>query len=526
MTQHLEGLNCSCDAMTRVIRYVTMFACLVLATLENARAMTFFVAPGEVEIKDNGLCSLVEAIENANADLAIHPDCPAGSGTDNINLAAGGTYTIGMAKFLIPGGSLGLGLPVINSPITIQGSKSIIERSSAPATPPFCLIHIAPSGKLLIRSLTLRNAQSVAAAIHNLGNTTLEFSTVSGNSGGGIFSFRGTLSLFNTTITNNSGGFGGGIVNNNGTATIINSTISNNTAVGQGGGIQNNGIGAGTNSATLNLVNSTVSGNSSLVGGGIHNADGGTVTLTNSTVSGNTARSAAGVFAELATFNFINTIVSSDAGGGDCVLLLASVGTNIASLIKDGSCGAAFKGDPKLGPLGNNGGPTFTHALLAGSPAIDAGADCSLAPTKGRDQHGFKRDLRCDIGAVEFESSALTAVLSSAPNVSQRGATSYLFSVTYRDNFAIDMTSVNNDDVSILEPSGSTRSVFLVSVSASGDGTPRRVTYQLIPPNGKWDSRANGTYTIVVNNSSVRDTSGNAIASMVLGTFSVNIPTP
>ena len=88
------------------------------------------------------------------------------------------------------------------------------------------------------------------------------------------------------------------------------------------------------------------------------------------------------------------------------------------------------------------------------------------------------------------------------------------------------MTSINNDDVSILDPSGSARSVFLASVNAFSDGTPRRVTYQLIAPNGKWDSRANGTYTVVVNNSSVRDTSDNAIASTVLGTFSVNIPAP
>ena len=422
MTQSLGKFSCLHKRMTHATYRAVILSCLTLATLGSTHAVTLFVAPGEVETKDNGLCSLIEAIANATADLALHQDCPAGTGADTIGLVTGSTYTIGAAKFLIPNGSNGLGLPVITSPITIQGSKSIVERSSAPGTPPFCLIHIAPSGKLLLRGVTLRNAQSPAAAIFNLGNTTLEFSTVSGNSGGGIFSIRGTLSLFNTTIANNTGGFGGGIVNNNGTANIINSTISNNTATGQGGGIQNNGVGEGTNSAPLNLVNSTVSGNSAPVGGGLHNADGGTVTLTNSTVSGNTARIAPGVFANLATFNFINTIISSDAGGGDCVLLSASIGTNIASLIKDGSCGAAFKGDPKFGPLGNNGGPTFTHALLPGSPAIDAGADCSAGLVKGRDQHGFNRDLRCDIGAVEFESSALTAVLSSAPNVTQRGA--------------------------------------------------------------------------------------------------------
>ena len=101
-----------------------------------------------------------------------------------------------------------------------------------------------------------------------------------------------------------------------------------------------------------------------------------------------------------------NTIVANSAPDDDCAgNLVTSNGSNIDS---DGTCSLVAAGDlpntnPQLGPLADNGGPTQTLALLAGSPAIDAGSgDC---PPPATDQRGVTRPqgAACDIGAYEFE---------------------------------------------------------------------------------------------------------------------------
>jgi len=136
----------------------------------------------------------------------------------------------------------------------------------------------------------------------------------------------------------------------------------------------------------MTLSNSTVSGNSAAGtggagGGGISNV--GTLTLINSTVNGNNAGTNGGGIFNIGTLTLTSSTVS-----------------------------------PQLGPLQNNGGPTQTHALLAGSPAIDAGNPNGCRDQSGalllKDQRGFRRTVdgdrdgtaRCDIGAVEFGSGA------------------------------------------------------------------------------------------------------------------------
>jgi hypothetical protein len=101
-----------------------------------------------------------------------------------------------------------------------------------------------------------------------------------------------------------------------------------------------------------------------------------------------------------------NTIISNSPVGGNCSGIMTSQGYNLDS---GNTCGLAgstdlSNTDPKIGPLQDNGGPTFTHALLSGSPAIDQGDNTNCPAT---DQRGVSRPKgsSCDIGAYENDSS-------------------------------------------------------------------------------------------------------------------------
>jgi hypothetical protein len=254
------------------------------------------------------------------------------------------------------------------------------------------------------------------------GNLTLQNSTVSGNSadvGGGIYNFGGNVSVVNSTLSGNSAAFygGGGIFNTYGltpgNVTVQNSTLSGNTATsGTGGAIFND------NSGTLSVVNSTLSGNTAFNGGGIANQDSNAAMIRNSTLSGNAATNGGGIYNRSAyapswwtTFGFVNTIVANSTSGGDCYNT-GTISTNTNNLVEDNSCAPTLSGDPNLGALADNGGPTQTFALLVGSPAIDAGdnATCAAAPVSGFDQRGATRptdgdansSVVCDIGAFEL----------------------------------------------------------------------------------------------------------------------------
>jgi len=275
------------------------------------------------------------------------------------------------------------------------------------------------------------------------------------SNGGGIINDSSTLTVRNCTISGNSApsawGLGGGIYNDvsfgNGRLEIINSTLSNNSAGDNGGGIYNYG---GSRTATLKVLNSTFSGNSAFFyGGGIFNisayAGSAPADVLNSTFSGNTAgRFGGGIYnnaftggtSPLAVFHSTfsdNSAFSGPSGGIANVsgtLQLGSTILNASSLSNDSGTitslgynlssdnGGGFltaTGDqsnttPLLGPLQDNGGPTFTHALLTGSPAIDAG-DPNFDPNAFNppmlyDQRGSGHDRvansRIDIGAFEI----------------------------------------------------------------------------------------------------------------------------
>ena len=190
------------------------------------------------------------------------------------------------------------------------------------------------------------------------------------------------MSLTNSTVSGNSGDYGGGIYNDEGTVHVTNSTVSGNTA-SWGGGIFND-------EGTVHLTNSTVSGNTaSEDGGGIYNeGDGATVNLT-------------------------NTIVADQLAGEDCSGAGPAT-SNGYNLDSDGSCNLTQPNDKpnnpsaNLGPLQLNApGNTATHALLAGSDAVDTG-DCT-GGTVTTDQRGVPRPQgdACDMGAYEFQGTTI-----------------------------------------------------------------------------------------------------------------------
>ncbi len=434
-------------------------ALLALSLLQGqvAHATTITVNTTDDELNSDGDCSLREALRAANTDASVDT-CIAGNGADTIILAAG-IYTLS-----IPGtneDAAGTGDLDIADDLTLTGSgalTTVIDGNHIDR-----VIEVADSVTAHVSGVTIRNGESVSFAfngggIANFGDLTLTDSIVTGNSvvdlGGGILNV-GTLTMTNVTVKDNTSGMDVGGIANVGSAVLTGVTVSGNEAAGFVGGIYNNGsltlngsavsgnsalIASGIyNEANffgdvqLTIVNTTISGNSAgAAGGGIYNFDspvtitnstisgnnggdqgGGiynyedTVVLLNSTVSGNMASEGGGIYnagSALLTHTALkNTIVANSTGGNCGGSPIISDGHNLDS---DGTCGLAGAGDisntnPLLAPLADHGGPTQTHALLAGSPAIDASSgDC---PPPATDQRGVARPQRaaCDIGAFE-----------------------------------------------------------------------------------------------------------------------------
>lgn len=198
--------------------------------------------------------------------------------------------------------------------------------------------------------------------------------------------------------------------------TITNSTISGNQSAVRGGGVFT------SDAVATTIVNSTISGNSAPIGGGILTFS--PATLRNVTLNANRATVAgAGVRADKgAVVRIENTLLADNlfgAFGTSCTNVGGATITSLDhNLSEDASC-ATFNsvGDLKSTPAGiagvlaNNGGPTLTHALIAGSAAINAGNTTTCSTT---DQRGAARVGVCDIGAVEFGSTSSARFSNSA----------------------------------------------------------------------------------------------------------------
>ncbi|MEM8857972.1 MAG: choice-of-anchor Q domain-containing protein [Chloroflexota bacterium] len=309
--------------------------------------------------------------------------------------------------------------------LVIQGNNYTVDGQDISGVRPF---EIAPSTAIAIQDLTIMqgNANDDGGAIHNDGVATLTnsilYKNVSTGEGGAVYN-RGQLTVSSSAIHNNSADDdGGGISNFGGEMTIISSTLSHNASSSDGGAILTNGwmtithsalysntaasIGGGIyNRSILTVTNSTISSNTAgSEGGGVAQRRNNTW-LMNSTVANNSAPAGGGIHVSSDDFTLDNTIVANNSDGNDCSGSIVSAGYNLDS---DGSCNLNSTGDlssqdPMLGPLQANGsGTTFTHALLEGSPAIDAG-NTALAD----DQRSVARPQNNgdDIGAFEREIS-------------------------------------------------------------------------------------------------------------------------
>ncbi|HEX7379036.1 MAG TPA: choice-of-anchor Q domain-containing protein, partial [Pirellulales bacterium] len=324
---------------------------------------------------------------------------------------------------------------------------------------------VCSSGAFSATGCTFSNNSAVnGGALENimLATATVDDSSFTGNSalyGGGIYNF-GQITINDSTLQGNStsgpdgNGLydGGGLDNDGGTANVTASTFVDNSARGTGGGIEAHG-------GSVTVTNSTFSGNSATASGGgmLLVYTGGTAWVNSSTFSNNSAASGGGLVVSIEQFGghvaVANTIVAGNtATGGDPDVagqftpsdhdLIGIVGNatgfnttgSWASLVGTASAPIA----PKLGPLADNGGPTQTMALLAGSPAINAGDNHPestgvtgmTAPTT--DQRGEPRmtasNPAIDIGAYEAQESATTiATTTTLVNVTNSYITAPLY---------------------------------------------------------------------------------------------------
>lgn len=393
-------------------------------------------------------CHLRAAIQEANAIGGLH----------TIKLPAN-TYTL--TRVGVDNTAENGDLDIL-ADITILGdgaaSTFVQAHTSSASSAVDRVFDVRPGGRLTLAGATVRHGKPA-----------------DGGSGGAIRN-EGILDLAQVAVTSNTAVTGGG-VSAQGPTTITNSTIELNTATTavSGGG----GLVVSTATATTNLTNVTLSANTASAGegGGLLVNGPATVTLNNVTVTGNGAQANGGIRRAAGTLTLRNTIVASNTPG-NCGGTIVSGGFNL--VFPGSGCGLSagqndqVNVDPKLQLLADNGGQTRTHALGAGSGAVDRGNPATPHDgTNGRcaatDQRGIARadgDLdgavRCDIGAFELPRPpdlALSLTHTGAFAAGQNG----VYTVTASNAAAATATS-ETIVVNVILPTG------LTFVSGTGTG--------------------------------------------------------
>jgi hypothetical protein len=389
----------------------------------------------------------------ANAGtLALNDDVITG------NLASAGSRDSGLGTSAAPGGAGG---GIANSGMLTITDSSITQNTTGgqPGSDNPIPGSGAPGGD--------GGASGAGGGLDNSGTLIITGSTISGNStgpgGDGGDGAPGTSTVMEGSGGHGAAAGGGGGIENTGSLTITASTISGN-ATGVGGNSGNGGMvaggssGGGTSvffggssgpgggidtSTAITVQNSTIAGNTTGgvghqgipsggqsvtgspgvpgPGGGLNQAAAG-ATLTHDTIAGNTAVGAGGGLnaGGGAVIAAGNSIVASNRSGAllvNCNGPIVPTGNDI--VFGDNTCGVPQGGDPRLGPLAANGGPTQTMALLAGSSAINvvSANNCPLST----DERGAARPQGsgCDAGAYEVAPPALASAAAAAAGTTQ-----------------------------------------------------------------------------------------------------------
>jgi predicted outer membrane repeat protein len=429
-----------------------------LAVDGNASSRVFHIASGKtVSITDltitNGIASGNRpageggGIYNDHAALALNK-CTitsnrAGFGGGIYNDASSSGYaSLTISSSMLTGNSARFGGAIYNDGFdsgdaTLTVNNSTFSGNSADFGGGIFNDSFGGSASLALSDSTFsgNSADNTGGCIYNdiasgYGKQALNNSSLSGNSagssGGAIYSNHGvSFTLNNCAISGNSAqNWGGGIYNDGsqkGAAwlTISSSTLDGNSAA-TGGGIFNDGEQGGD--THLQISNSTISENTATYGGAIA-SDGYygfyvSVQINNSTFSGNSASNVGGGIyivgegSQDVIVSLANTILKTGAAG-DNIFNDSGTVSSLGYNLSNDTCGGFLTGpgdltntEPMLGPLRDNGGPTLTHALLPGSPAIDTG-DPNFTPPPFYDQRGpgFDRVVngRIDIGSFEAQ---------------------------------------------------------------------------------------------------------------------------
>jgi CSLREA domain-containing protein len=415
----------------------------------SSQAATISVTTPRDQFGTGAKCSLREAIQAANTNAAFG-GCAAGSGADAISVRGGVRYIRALTAIddTNAGGDYDITSPIT---ITVRGTgTATIDAGGIDRA-----IQILPGGSLTASRLVITNGYPIAGTQEGggildqgklfLSNSKIVANIVPGNTcscGGGIAVDMAKATLYRVRLSKNTAAnIGGGILFTGGGLLVRQSTIVGNTADVSGGGIE---VDSHSASDTMTVNGSTISGNnttsssSSNFGGGaieIESYNGASLKATNVTIADNTsAAEGGGVFSYTGNIELNAATITGNtaeantvgAGGGGIAgngvvtsnsIVAGNTDQNRATtddcFITEGGPDHNLVGvgtgcfqtapnikttNPKLGPLANNGGPTKTIALLAGSPAIGH-ADTKTAPSY--DQRGVKRDAHPDIGAYE-----------------------------------------------------------------------------------------------------------------------------
>lgn len=271
------------------------------------------------------------------------------------------------------------GLPVVTSPVFIDGNGATIRRNGASGA--FRIFKVDVGGALALAHVEMAGGDaSLGGGIHNAGGQlSITHSTMAGNlgNGGAIFN-TGNMEVSRSLLHGNGdAGGNGGAIWTSGSAKIVNSTLASN-AGSSAGAIFASG-------AAVGVLNSTIAGNTSTVlPAGIFASNGATVTVRNTVLA--------------------NHGTSSCREGVDSSIV--DEGGNLVWPATDTSCPDTIgHGDPRLGALQDNGGLTWTMALGEGSAAIDAALVASCPSTDQRDV-ARPQGAGCDVGAYEADAPA------------------------------------------------------------------------------------------------------------------------